>query len=130
MRDIYVNQELPDVQAGFRKSRGVRNQIASICWIIEKAREFHELYSPCGHKELDTTERISLLLSLDGLVVFSTFFSLSLSFFFFNFPFLELLNCIYLFIFKFYFIFKLYNIVLVLPNIKMNPPQLYMCSPS
>ena len=42
MRDIYVNQELPDVQAGFRKSRGVRNQIANICWIIEKAREFQE----------------------------------------------------------------------------------------
>ena len=35
-----------------------------------------------------------------------------------------------LFIFKFYFIFKLYIIVLVLPNIKMNPPQVYMCSPS
>ena len=32
--------------------------------------------------------------------------------------------------FKFYFIFKLYIIVLVLPNIKMNPPQVYMCSPS
>ena len=32
--------------------------------------------------------------------------------------------------FKFYFIFKLYNIVLVLPNIEMNPPQVYMCSPS
>ena len=38
---------------------------------------------------------------------------------------------IYLFIFfKFYFIFKLYIIVLVLPNIEMNPPQVYMCSPS
>ena len=36
----------------------------------------------------------------------------------------------YLFFFKFYFIFKLYIIVLVLPNIKMNPPQVYMCSPS
>ena len=35
-----------------------------------------------------------------------------------------------LFFFKFYFIFKLYNIVLVLPNIEMNPPQVYMCSPS
>ena len=34
------------------------------------------------------------------------------------------------FAFKFYFIFKLYKIVLVLPNIKMNPPQVYMCSPS
>ena len=37
---------------------------------------------------------------------------------------------IYLFILKFYFIFKLYNIVLILPNIEMNPPQVYMCSPS
>ena len=36
----YVNCELPDVQAGFRKGRGTRDQIASICWIIEKAREF------------------------------------------------------------------------------------------
>ena len=34
----YVNHELPDVQAGFRKGRGARDQIASICWIIEKAR--------------------------------------------------------------------------------------------
>ena len=34
----YVNREIPDVQAGFRKSRGTRNQIANICWIIEKAR--------------------------------------------------------------------------------------------
>ena len=37
----YVNHELPDVQAGFRKGRGPRNQIANIHWIIEKAREFH-----------------------------------------------------------------------------------------
>jgi len=36
----YVNQELPDVQAGFRKGRGTRDQIANICWILEKAREF------------------------------------------------------------------------------------------
>ena len=36
----YVNQELPDVQAGFRKGRGTRDQIANICWVIEKAREF------------------------------------------------------------------------------------------
>ena len=35
----YVNRELPDVQARFRKGRGTRDQIASICWIIEKARE-------------------------------------------------------------------------------------------
>ena len=37
----YVNHELPDVQAGFRKGRGTRDQIANICWIMEKAREFH-----------------------------------------------------------------------------------------
>ena len=36
----YVNRELPDVQAGFRKDRRTRDQIANICWIIEKAREF------------------------------------------------------------------------------------------
>ena len=36
----YVNHELPDVQAGFRKGRGTRDQIANICWILEKAREF------------------------------------------------------------------------------------------
>ena len=38
----YVNHELPDVQAGFRKGRGDRDQIANICWIIEKAREFQK----------------------------------------------------------------------------------------
>ena len=38
----YMNSEFPDVQAGFRKSRGTRNQIANICWIIEKAREFQK----------------------------------------------------------------------------------------
>ena len=38
----YVNHELPDVQAGFRKGRGTRHQIASICWIMEKAREFQK----------------------------------------------------------------------------------------
>ena len=38
----YVNYELPDVQAGFRKGRGTRNQIADICWSIKKAGEFQE----------------------------------------------------------------------------------------
>ena len=38
----YVNQELSDVQAGFRNSRGTRDQIAIICWIIKKAREFQK----------------------------------------------------------------------------------------
>ena len=37
-----MNCEIPDVQTGFRKGRGTRNQIANICWIIEKAREFQE----------------------------------------------------------------------------------------
>ena len=38
----YVNQEIPDVQAGFRKGRGTRDQIVNICWVIEKAREFQK----------------------------------------------------------------------------------------
>ena len=38
----YVNHELPDVQAGFRKGRGTRDQIVNICWIIDKAREFQK----------------------------------------------------------------------------------------
>ena len=38
----YVNRELPDVQAGFTKGRGTRDQIANICWIIDKAREFQK----------------------------------------------------------------------------------------
>ena len=38
----YMNRELPDVQTGFRKGRGTRDQIANICWIIEKAREFQK----------------------------------------------------------------------------------------
>ena len=38
----YANRELPDVQAGFRKGRGTRDQIANICWIIKKAREFQK----------------------------------------------------------------------------------------
>ena len=38
----YVNHELPDVQAGFRKCRGTRDQIANFCWIMEKAREFQK----------------------------------------------------------------------------------------
>ena len=38
----YMNQELPDVQAGFRKDRGTRDQIANIHWITEKAREFQK----------------------------------------------------------------------------------------
>ena len=38
----YVNWDIPDVQAGFRKGKGTRDQIANICWIIEKARDFQK----------------------------------------------------------------------------------------
>ena len=40
--EVHVNHELPDVQAGFRKGRGTRDQIANICCIIDKAREFQK----------------------------------------------------------------------------------------
>ena len=43
----YVNCELPDVQAGFRKGRGTRNQVANIRWIMEKAREFQKIIYFC-----------------------------------------------------------------------------------
>ena len=90
----YVNRELPDVQAGFRKGRGTRDQIANIRWIIEKVREFHKnIYfcfiegerwqlapaflpgkshgrrslvgcSPRGHEESDMTEQLHFHSSL------------------------------------------------------------------
>ena len=43
----YVNCELPDVQVGFRKGRGTRDQIANICWIIKKRREFQKNIHLC-----------------------------------------------------------------------------------
>ena len=43
----YLNHELPDVPAGFRKARETRDQIANICWIIKKAREFHKNINFC-----------------------------------------------------------------------------------
>ena len=43
----YVNRELPDVQAGFRKDKETRDQIANICWIMEKAREFQKNFYFC-----------------------------------------------------------------------------------
>ena len=39
---LYINHELTDVQGGFRKGRGIRDQIANICWVIEKLREFQK----------------------------------------------------------------------------------------
>ena len=64
----YMNQELPDVQAGFRKGRGIRDQIATIHWIMEKAREFHQNIYFCFidyskafecvyHNKLENSER-------------------------------------------------------------------------
>ena len=64
----YMNHELPDVQAGFRKGRGTRDQIANISWIIEKAREFQKNIYSCfldymkafdcvDHNKLENSER-------------------------------------------------------------------------
>ena len=64
----YVNCELPDVQAGFKKGRGTRDQIANICWIIKKAREFQKNIYFCfidyakafdcvDHNKLENSER-------------------------------------------------------------------------
>ena len=56
----YVNHELPNVQAGFRKGRGTRDQIANICWIVEKAREFQKNIYFCFidyAKAFDSTTR-------------------------------------------------------------------------
>ena len=62
----YMNREVPDVQAGFRKGREIRDQIANTCWIIEKAREFQKHIYFCfidyakafncvGHNKLDNS---------------------------------------------------------------------------
>ena len=64
----YMNRELPDVQAGFRKGRGTKDQIANIQWIIEKAREFQKNIYVCfidygkafdyvDHNKLENSER-------------------------------------------------------------------------
>ena len=64
----YVNRELPDVQAGFRRGRGTRDQIANIHWIMEKAREFQKniyfrfidyvkAFDCVDHNKLENSER-------------------------------------------------------------------------
>ena len=64
----YVNRDLPDIQAGFRKGGGTRDQIANICWIIEKAREFPrniyfcfidytKAFDPVDHNKLENSSR-------------------------------------------------------------------------
>ena len=59
-----MNYELPDVQAGFRKGRGTRDQIANICWILEKGREFQKNISFCfidSAKTFDCADHNKLL---------------------------------------------------------------------
>ena len=64
----YMNHELPDVQAGFRRGRGTRDQIANICWMITKAREFKKniyfffidyakAFDCVGHNKLENSSR-------------------------------------------------------------------------
>ena len=64
----YVNRELPDVQTGFKKGRGTKDQIANICWIMEKAREFQKniyflfidyakAFDYLDHNKLENSER-------------------------------------------------------------------------
>ena len=66
----YVNHELPDVQAGFRKGRGTRDQIANICWITEKAREFQKniyfcfIYYPKAFDSVDHNKLWKILQEL------------------------------------------------------------------
>ena len=67
MLQQYMSRELPDVQAGFRKGRGTRDQIANICWIIEKAREFQKNIYFCFidyAKAFDCVDRNKLWKSL------------------------------------------------------------------
>ena len=58
----YVNRELPDILTGFRKGRGTRDQIANICWIIEKAREFQKNIYFCSidYKAFDCVDHNKL----------------------------------------------------------------------
>ena len=68
----YLNCELPDVEAGFRKGRGTRHQFTNICWIIEKAREFQKIIYFCfidytkafdcvDHNKLENSSRDGIL---------------------------------------------------------------------
>ena len=56
----YMNRELPNVQAGFRKGRGTRDQIANIRWIMEKAREFQKNIYFCIIKSFDCVDHNKL----------------------------------------------------------------------
>ena len=68
----YTNRELPDVQAGFRKGRGTRGQIANVCWIIEKARGFQKNIYFCftdDSKAFDDVDHNKLLKILQEMGV-------------------------------------------------------------
>ena len=58
----YINQELSDVQARFRKDRGTKDQIANICWILEKAKDEHTNCTICSqHLPSNTTSNLTFL---------------------------------------------------------------------
>jgi len=61
-----VNHELPDVQAGFRKGRGTRDQIANIHWIIEKAREFQKNIYFCF---IDYAKALTMWVTIDWKIL-------------------------------------------------------------
>ena len=144
----YMNREHPDVQAGFRKGRGTRDQIANIRWIMEKAREFQKNIYFCFidyTKAFDGVDHSKLwkILKEMGLPDHLTCLLRNLyasqeatartghrkmNWFQIGKGVCQgyiLSHCLFFFIF--YFIFKLYKIVLVLPNIKMNLPQVSHC---
>ena len=62
----YVNRELPDAQAGFRKDRGTKDQIANSCWIIEKAREFQKNICFCF---IDCAKALTVWISTDWKIL-------------------------------------------------------------
>ena len=65
-----MNRELPNVEAGFRKGKGSRDQIANICWIIEKAREFQKnIYWPARRSNQSILKEISPEYSMEGLML-------------------------------------------------------------
>ena len=70
----YGNHELPEVQAGFRKGRGTRDQIANICWINEKAREFQKNIYFCfiDHAKAFDSVQFSSVQSLTHVRLFAT----------------------------------------------------------
>ena len=62
----YWNRELPDVQAGFRKGRGTRDQMANICWFTEKAREFQKNIYFCS---LTTLKPLTVWITTNGKIL-------------------------------------------------------------